>query len=227
MTPKTHQLLIKIGAILFLIALFASIDLFVPDFYQNLFTMVRDRNIHGIAAYIASFGYKAMIITVLLIIVTNMIGLPSIEVLTVSGHIFGLVPGILLCWIGEVIGNCTAFFIIRILFRDKAHELIEKNKTLGKIDSYSNFKEIFAARLIPFSPNVLITTLGALSHLSFRDHALATLAGKLPSVAFEVWIGFDLIRFAIGGYRMTLLLLLVAAAIVVLSIFVYKKKQKK
>ena len=164
--------------------------------------MIQDRNINGIASYIASFGYMAMIMTVLIIVITNMTGLPSIEVLTVSGRIFGLMPGILLCWIGEVIGNIMAFCIIRFFFRNKAHECIEKNKILEKMDSYSNFKEMFIARLIPFSPNVLITTLGALSHLSFRDHTLATIIGKLPSVALEVWLGYGLIQKINGGNAM-------------------------
>ncbi len=222
-----HEAYIKIGAVALLIAVFGAIELIVPGFYHNLFTMARSHNLHGIAAYIASFGYKAMIMTVLIIVITNMTGLPSIEVLTVSGRIFGLVPGILLCWIGEVIGNIVAFSVIRLLFRDKAYAAIAKNKTLEKIDSYSNFKEMFVARIIPFSPNVLITTLGALSHLSFRDHALATLIAKLPSVALEVWLGHDLLRLAAGGHWKLLATLGLVALAIAAWFYMRKRSQSK
>ncbi|MCI1820706.1 MAG: VTT domain-containing protein [Megasphaera sp.] len=217
-----HQTCIKLGAIALLILLFFSIEFFVPDFYRTVFMMIQDRNINGIASYIASFGYMAMIMTVLIIVITNMTGLPSIEVLTVSGRIFGLMPGILLCWIGEVIGNIMAFCIIRFFFRNKAHECIEKNKILEKMDSYSNFKEMFIARLIPFSPNVLITTLGALSHLSFRDHTLATIIGKLPSVALEVWLGYGLIQKINGGNAMWMTIICIIVATI--AFYVYKHK---
>jgi len=218
----SHKTLIKLLALGLIIAVFAAIELFVPGFYAHLFAMAKDHNMHGIMAYIASFGYKAMFIAVLLIIVTNMTGLPSIEILTASGIIFGVVPGILLSWIGEFLGNIISFSVIRLLFRDTAHEWIAKNKTLGKIDSYSNFKEMLIARLIPFSPNVLITTLGALSHISFRDHAVATCIGKLPSVAFEVWLGRDLLRLASGGHWKMLAVL--AIVILAAAFCIYKRK---
>ena len=224
MTTNNHNIIIKAGAITLIVLLFAAIELFVPGFYATIITLAQERNMHGIIAYIASFGYKAMFIAILIIIVTNMTGLPSIQVLIASGIIFGIIPGIILSWIGEVIGNVIAFFVIRILFRDKAHELIEKNKTLEKIDSYSNFKEMLIARLIPFSPNVLITTLGALSHLSFRDHAVATLLGKLPSVAVEVWLGRDLLRLAAGGHWK--LLATIAVVVAILAFIAYMKKKK-
>lgn len=219
----THQNFIKLGAMTCLLILFSSIELFVPGFYHTLITLLHDRDIQGITAYIASFGYKAMAITVLIIIITNMTGLPSIEVLTVSGHIFGLVPGIILCWIGETLGTVIAFWVIRLLFRNKAMEFIKKNKTFEKLDSYSNFKEMLIARLIPFAPNVLITTLGALSHLSFRDHFWATIIGKLPSVALEVWIGYDLINIASGDGRGILALVLTAA--ILFAFYIYKRKK--
>lgn len=220
----THTTLIKVIALIAIIALFAAIELIVPGFYSTIISLARAHNMHGIIAYISSFGYQAMAISILIIIVTNITGLPSIQILIASGIIFGLVPGIIICWIGEFLGNVTGFFVIRLLFRGKAHTLIAKNKTLEKIDSYSNFKEMLIARLIPFSPNVLITTLGALSHLSFRDHALATFIGKLPSVALEVWLGRDLLRLAAGGHwKMLATLAIVAAA---LAFYVYKRKSR-
>lgn len=225
MSTTTQNRFIKIGALAIIILLFVAIELFVPGFYETIFTLAKERNMHGIAAYIASFGYRAMFITILIITVTNMTGLPSIQVLIVSGSIFGLIPGIILSWIGEVIGNITAFFIIRLLFRGKAHQLIAQNKALEKIDSYSNFKEMLVARLIPFSPNVLITTLGALSHLPFRDHAIATIIGKLPSVALEVWLGHDLLRLAAGGHWKILATLTIIILAAIAYFYIRKKKK--
>jgi uncharacterized membrane protein YdjX (TVP38/TMEM64 family) len=222
----SHKTLIKLAALLLIIILFASIELFVPGFYGTLVTLAGNRDMPGIAAYIASFGYTAMGIAILLIIVTNTTGLPSIEILTASGLIFGIVPGIILSWIGEVLGNIVSFLVIRLLFRDAAHDFIAKNKSLKKLDSYSNFREMLVARLIPFSPNVLITTLGALSHLSFRDHTIATIIGKLPSVALEVWLGHDLLKLAGGGHWKTLGIITVVVLIIAFIIYLRKRNKQ-
>jgi uncharacterized membrane protein YdjX (TVP38/TMEM64 family) len=136
-----------------------------------------------------------------MIILTNMTGLPSIPFLTVNGVIFGLGPGIIISWVGEVVGIDSGFIIMRHILRDKAKKLIAKKGMAAKLDSYSTIRTMTIARAIPYTPNVLFTAIGALSSITFRDHTVATLIGKVPAVVVEVWLGHDLLKFSKYGGR--------------------------
>lgn len=224
MSTATLEKMMKPAIIIVCIAIFFGIHLAIPDFYGTVWSLTRAHNLEGLTAYISSFGGAAILVMILLIVLTNMTGLPSIQFLTINGVLFGLVPGILLSWIGEVIGNVMAFIIMRYLFRDSARKLIEKNKVAKKIDSYSNFKMIALFRAIPYSPNLVITAVCALSSVAFTTHLAATLLGKLPSVLIEVWLGHDLINFSQHGPRVLLWVVLI---IVLLGGWYYYQRRQR
>lgn len=213
MSTSTLEKLMKPAIIVICIAIFVGIHVAIPDFYCTIWSLTRAHNLDGLTAYISSFGGAAILVMILLIVLTNMTGLPSIQFLTINGILFGLVPGILLSWIGEVIGNVMAFLIMRYLFRDSARKLIDKHKAAAKIDTYSNFKMITLFRAIPYSPNLVITAICALSSVAFSTHLAATLLGKLPSVLIEVWLGHDLINFSQNGPRILLWIVLIVVLI--------------
>ena len=86
--------LMKLAVLVIIIVELAAVQYFIPDFYQTLFRLTLDGNVEGLTEYISSFGYGAIAITIFMIVLTNMTGLPSIPFLTVNGVIFGLLPGI-------------------------------------------------------------------------------------------------------------------------------------
>ena len=113
--------------------------------------------------------------------------------------------------LGEFIGCILSFVFTRFFFRAHAEKLIEKNNMLTRLDSYSNMKSMLIARSIPYSPNILITALGAVSSLSFKAHFWATFIGKWPSVIIEVFLGHDLLNLAEHGLRFIFLVVLCIA----------------
>ena len=86
--------------------IFLGIYVMIPAFYSTLWQLTVSRDIQGLSAYIASFGSAAVLLMILLIILTNMTGLPSVQFVTVNGILFGLLPGIVISWIGQVAGMC-------------------------------------------------------------------------------------------------------------------------
>ncbi|MCH4167249.1 MAG: VTT domain-containing protein [Megasphaera sp.] len=209
MKSSSLDALLKLAVLVIIVLELGAIQVFIPDFYGTIVTLTVDGDIDGLTEYLSSFGYWAILISIFMIVITNVTGLPSIPFLTVNGVIFGLVPGIIISWIGEVIGIEGGFIIMRTVLRDKARKLIEKNNMLGKLETYSTIKNMAMCRAIPYSPNVVFTALGAMSKMSFRDHTVATLAGKIPSVIFEVWLGHDLLRFSKYGGRFIVIATLV------------------
>ena len=79
------------------------------------------------------------------------------------------------------------------------------------------------ARAVPYSPNGLITALGAVSHISYRDYIIGCLIGKLPSVAIEVLVGHDLVMME--GHSQRLAVVLFAMAIVYGGLWYWKRRQ--
>jgi uncharacterized membrane protein YdjX (TVP38/TMEM64 family) len=211
----------------FIALIFGGVHFLVPGFYSTLFDLTLAGNIEGLVEYITSFGYWSIFISLFMIILTNMTGLPSIPFLTVNGFIFGLIPGIILSWAGEVIGIDLGFVIMRTVLRDKAHKLIAKKGMAAKLESYSSVRAMLIARAIPYTPNVLFTAIAALSGISFRNHTLATLIGKIPAVVIEVWLGHDLLKFSKYGGRFLIWVVLASILYVVHRYYRDHKDMKK
>lgn len=179
-----------------------------PEFYYHIIHLTMAGDVDGLSEYISSFGYGAFIISIGLLIVCNVLGIPTIPFLTVNGVLFGLIPGLLVSWIGEVLGIEISFHIGRIFCRKEARTFIEQKHMLTKLDKYSCVKNMAVARAIPYSPNILFTAIAVLSKLNSREHFKATLIGKIPSVVIEVCLVHDLIYFAEHGIRFIVLLCL-------------------
>lgn len=196
-------MLLLLAAICFLIA-----KIFFPEFYSNTITLTLVGDVDSLSRYISSFGYGAFAVSLFLLILCNVFGIPTIPFLTINGVLFGLLPGIIISWIGEVIGIEISFHIGRIFFRDEARRIIEKKHMLRKVDKYSSVYAMAVARAIPYSPNILFTAAAVLTKLTTRQHLRATLFGKIPSVVIEVVLGHDLIHFSQHGIRFVVLFIL-------------------
>ena len=137
---------------------FWSVQWVIPDFYQELFRLSLAGDVDGLIDYISSFGIYAAIISIFMITVTDMTGLPSIPFLTVNGAIFGLVPGLIISWVGEVLGTELSFIILRTVLRRQAIHVISRHHLRNQLDKYSRFPTLAMARSIPYIPNVPFTT---------------------------------------------------------------------
>ena len=188
---------------------FFVVKTYYPAFYNQMVDLTLAGDIDGLGDYISSFGYGAFAVSIGLLIFCNVFGIPTIPFLTVNGALFGLIPGLIISWIGEVVGIEISFHIGRVFFREEARKVIEKRHMLAKLDKYSNVKNMAVARAIPYSPNILFTAVAVLSRLTTKEHFKATFVGKIPSVVIEVVLGHDLIYFSEHGLRFIILLFLV------------------
>lgn len=217
-----------VGIIVLIIAALISffvVKTYYPAFYNQMVDLTLAGDIDGLGDYISSFGYGAFAVSIGLLIFCNVFGIPTIPFLTVNGALFGLIPGLIISWIGEVVGIEISFHIGRVFFRKEARKFIEKKHMLAKLDKYSNVKNMAVARAIPYSPNILFTAAAVLSRLTTKEHFKATFVGKIPSVVIEVVLGHDLIYFSEHGLRFIILLFLVIGGCALHKW--YKKKQHK
>ena len=211
MTDKKLGWTLRIGGILCIGLVFLAIQWILPDFYSTMWRLTIQGDLDGLTDYITSFGYAAFLVSIAMIAFVNAIGLPSIPFLTVNGVIFGLVPGIIISWIGEVVGIEISFRLTRTLLRNQAKKVISRSNMLEKLDSFSCIRTIMFGRAIPYSPNVVVTAFSALSHIAYKDHFIANLFGKVPAVVVEVWLGHDLLRIQEHWGRFIVLIVIVSA----------------
>ena len=193
MIDKLKKVLGLIGLILICAVSFFIVKTYYPEFYYHTVSLTMAGDINGLSKYITSFGYGAFAVSLGLLVFCNIFCIPTIPFLTINGALFGLIPGLLVSYLGEVIGIELSFHIGRVFFRKEAREFIEQKHMLTKLDKYGSVKNMALARSIPYSPNILITALAVLSKLSIKEHLKATLIGKIPSVLIEVLLGHDLI----------------------------------
>lgn len=193
--------------------IFLGIYVMIPAFYSTLWQLTVSRDIQGLSAYIASFGSAAVLLMILLIVLTNMTGLPSVQFVTVNGILFGLLPGIVISWIGQVAGNVLAFVVMRYVFLRTARRLVARSRFIAQLNRHITARTAFFLRAIPYSPNFAITALCALSRIGFTEHGIATIAGKFLAICIEVWMGYGLIRFDWHDLR------LAVAAVLLMMIF--------
>ena len=205
MIDKLKKVLGLIGLILICAVSFFIVKTYYPEFYYHTVSLTMAGDINGLSKYISSFGYGAFAVSLGLLVFCNIFCIPTILFLTINGALFGLIPGLLVSYLGEVIGIELSFHIGRVFFRKEAREFIEQKHMLTKLDKYGSVKNMALARSIPYSPNILITALAVLSKLSIKEHLKATLIGKIPSVLIEVLLGHDLIYFSKHGDRFVLI----------------------
>lgn len=215
---------LKWGLIAFLLAILGGIHLLDPTFYGTIWHLSMVGDFHGTVEYLRGFGVWAMAVSFFIDVIINIVGfLPSIFLSAANGLIFGIWLGILISWAGETVGVLISFWLMRTIFRDMAKRVIEHNKMLTKLDSYSTMWAMLIARAVPYSPNGLVTALGALSHISYRDYLIGTALGKLPSVAIEVIVGHDVV---LASENQTRLMVMIAGITIVYGGLWWWKRKK-
>ncbi len=212
------------GVCMILIAgVLVGVHFWLPHFFSTIWHYMLQKDMEGMAAYIASFGYGAIGICIFLIALANAVGVPTIQFLSINGIIFGLVPGIIISWLGEVLGIEIAFRLMRTLFHHKAQQIINRHGKLKHVNAYSTIRMVMIGRAVPYAPNVVVTAIAAMSKLSYRDHFIANLIGKLPAVIVEVWLGHDLFHMQAHSGRLAVLIVLLIGAYGILWYIRHKK----
>jgi len=229
MDQASIQRWIKGSALGLLVAATLVIVLFAPQFFPELYVLLKTGHIQKVADYLASYGALSVFLSIYANTLINILGFPpTIIMSTANGITFGIVLGTFISWIAECLGTIIGFILMKSLLRPTAQKLVEKSKHLKKIDEFSGsngFKLVLFMRMIPYFPSVVITALAAISNISLRNYVIATLIGKFPSTAIEVIVGHDLANYHQHLLRLTIvgIALVVGYAVVVI---IMRRKHK-
>lgn len=168
-------------------------------------------NVNDILEILKNNSSIAIPISLLISIGISLIGiLPSVFVTGANIVFFGPRNGFIISLLGETIGAYITFTVYRFGFKKKIEKFTERNKLISKI-AKSDGKEagllIFEGRIIPFIPSGVITFAASISNVNSRIFTISTLIGKIPSIALEALISYDIINIYDNWIRLILTLI--------------------
>ncbi len=109
-----------------------------------------------------------------------------------AGAVFGLGRGFLYAWLGAQLGASAAFLIGRYLARGWVERRLARHPMLAAVEeamSMEGWKVVGLLRLAPGSPFFLLNYLFSVTHVRYRDYALATAVASAPGTLMLVYIG--------------------------------------
>jgi uncharacterized membrane protein YdjX (TVP38/TMEM64 family) len=127
----------------------------------------------------------------------------------IVGAAYGPVLGGLVTWAGSAAASIIMFLFVRYGYQDWGRRILHKHKNIGKVTvlfEKNAFLMILFARLIPMIPSIAVNIYSALSRVSFRTYAAASLIGKVPAMLLFALVGDSLLTeprnivIAIGVY---------------------------
>jgi len=173
----------------------------------------------GIINFVASFGFFAWLIFILLFVLEVVIApIPPIILYLVGGLLFGTFLGGILSLIGNLIGAAIDFKIARTFGR----EFVEKRVPEKRRKKFDAFSEkygawaLFILRLNPFTSSDLFSYLSGLTKMKMRTFIIATGLGLIPLVFIQTSIGGIIIK-----NNPFLSLILIIVSIIYLLVFIY------
>ena len=149
--------------------------------------------------------------------------IPNIFFVFLSGYLYGLKNGLILGWLGTILGFTVSFLCIRYLYRDIIEKKYSKKKLVIKIEEYTEryhgwavlfFRVVFA---IPYSVQ---NAAYALTSINFLTYMTASIIGSIPQTLIFVFLGYYLESGKINLVEFkNIFLLIVIVITVIISVF--------
>lgn len=183
-------------------------------------------NINDIIEILKNNSSMAVPISLLINIAISLVGvLPSVLVTGANIVFFGPVQGFLISLLGETVGAYITFTVYRLGFKKKIEEFTDKHKLLSQIVNSEGKKAgllICEGRIIPFIPSGFVTLAASISNVNGKIFTLATFIGKVPSIALEALVSYDIINI----YNNWLRLAITIIALILIKFTIGKGKGK-
>lgn len=168
----------------------------------------------------------AMLISLLINIIVAIVGfLPSIFITGANIIFFGPLNGFFISLLGEVIGGYITFYVYRKGLKKGTEKLLNDYNLMKKLVRSKGKKAgllILQGRLLPFMPSGIVTLASAVSDVNGKIFIMATLIGKIPSIALEVLISYQIVHIEENVFN--LIITLVILGLIYLTLRYYKEE---
>lgn len=170
----------------------------------------------------------ALFISLTINILVSLCGiLPSIFVTCANLIFFGPVLGFFLSLLGETLGGWITFKVYRLGLKSTSQKLKGHYSLTDKLLASSGAMAgilIFEGRLIPFIPSGFVTLAASFSSVNDKVFILSTFLGKIPSIALEALVSYDLINIQENYIRLSITLIALLSTLIYIKWYKSKKK---
>ncbi|MCA9259178.1 MAG: TVP38/TMEM64 family protein [Planctomycetales bacterium] len=169
---------------------------------DGLFPILIDANrspadkLAAVRAYFLSFGAAAPLVYLAAVIVEVVIApLPGAMLYAPGGAIFGGFWGGLLSLIGNVVGACVAFVVMRALGQQLSHRFLAQPalRRLQEQIASHGVAVVFALRVNPLTSSDLVSYAAGLTSMPLWKLALGTLLGMAPLCWVQSYASHELL----------------------------------
>lgn len=141
-------------------------------------------------SFFDDLGWIAPVVFIALYAAATVLLLPASLLTVAAGAVFGFWSGIVLVFIGAMIGATVAFSASRWLGRDSVEGISRARvRRLDKRIGEHGFLTVLIARLLPIIPFVTINYVFGLTAVTVRSYAIGTAVGIVPGTALYVAVG--------------------------------------
>lgn len=188
------------------------------------------KQIDELTNFIQSFGAFAALIFVLLFnLKTIVVIFPYSIFVFLGGTIFGSFNGILLSMLSVVTSSSLAFFIARLLGKDKMKKLLKgRFSMLDEKTGENGFNIMLFMRLSSLFPADALSYAAGLTQMKFSHFLIGTTIGLLPEVISITLLGHSIKNPMSKEFLMSIGLIVVTAilSIVIQKVIKATKKQQ-
>lgn len=200
----------------------ATALIFMNYYNEGLIFHLTNSNLENVVAYFeAKPMYRQIIIVLFLVLVEVIIGLiPAVVMYPIIGLLIGSFWGIIIIFIGNIIGNTVNFLQGKVI----ARAFIENPKNLRVIQKLEDGGawSLFFLRLNPLTSFDALSYFAGALGMKFKYFAIATIAGITPLVILGTIAGEELLTKFEFGYEF-----LVVFTIGYISYSIIKAKRRK
>jgi len=210
---------LKQNWLILLILIIVASWFFYSYFTKGVIYSTINSDVDSVVSAVNSFGFWAYFIFVLLVILECVLApIPPLVLYIAGGVLFGAFFGGILTLFGNIIGAGIDFFIARKYARGLIEKRVDE-KLRKKFDDFSQKYggfAIFLLRVNPLTTSDLVSYLAGLSKIKAKSFLIWTIAGLIPLIFIQTYLGEFFIKQSPFLYSIVLTL-----SIFYLIVFVY------
>lgn len=194
---KNHKkVIISLG----IVGVIAGLAYLYRNDINNIFEILSSGTVDDLVLLIQSWGIGAPIVSILLMVLQAYIApIPSFLITGANGLVFGTIGGIIISWIGGMLGAMGTFYLARLLGEEFVKKFVQGNSLIEKVDEISQkhgTKVVFIGRLLPFISFDFLSYAAGLSTMKPWRFFLATAIGMIPGTTAYVILGNQILKYS-------------------------------
>jgi len=146
------------------------------------------------------------------------LGIPLTPLVLLAGALFGFVEGLVVAWVGLVLGTSGAYWIARLIGGASVTRLLAGHQDIvARLHGRRGFLTLLRLRAIPLIPSLLLDYASGTAHMDYVAYVGATMLGSLASTAIFVFLAAHVAMGLTRGTAHEALLWSVGAGVVLVA----------